>query len=285
MLFYPLLLKGFILGITAVTPGISIGTMALIFKVYEPALTIFTRLFSTHFWRNKKEVFSAIAFLSPLAIGTAVSMYLCSQVLLWIFTYYTVFVKFFFTGIILASIPGFFTTYIQPHLKISQIFLIILGYALILLLGYSVTEAQSSTELVLTVSELLRCLLFSAIASGASLIPGISGSYVLLLLGYYSMFLSILSSVNIAFYITLAIGAGIGFFCSAFLMRFLFRKAGKITYAVIFGMILASLQKILPVEELRQNTFPPLSLTIGIALSLLLGLALTFVSMRLGEKK
>ncbi len=277
-----LFIKGLILGVCAVTPGISIGTMALVLGLYERGIVAFTRFFSLQVWRNKKDLFSLISFLAPLVLGIGFAMFFASRIFLWVFDSYSAIIKLFFIGIILASIPHFFQKHLRAHFSASSLLYIIAGYVVILLLGNSTSGvAESSVLLTASVGEFFRCLLFSSIAAVAGLLPGISGSYLLLVLGYYPSYLAILSSANIVLLISLLLGLAIGTFCAAHIVKKLFTSLPKVSYAVVFGMILASLQKVFPLQEILSGELSSIVLASIAGLAFFFGIGIFVLSTRL----
>ncbi len=287
-------MKGIVLGITAITPGISFGTMALLLNVYERAITLFTHFFSVSFWKDASRRKEIVVFLVPLLIGGAVSVYVGSSILLLFFVSYTVFIQMFFIGIITASIPYFYIQYIHPQFKryVSiiankngmYILWIIFGYLLVILLGSRQESREAVTvSIPSSLSEYIICFIIGVCVAGVGLMPGISGSYVLLLIGYYSTFLAIVSSVALVPLIWLMSGVVVGLVSTAFLVRFLFSRYPQVSYCVIFGVIVASLQTLFPWQGLFESNAPTISLWLGSIGACGLGVLVTICSMKVSK--
>ena len=291
MYYFVNFMKGILLGFTAVTPGISFGTMALLLHIYERGIRIFTGFFSFAFWKNRYKRREIIIFLLPILIGIGFAVYIGSYVLLLFFTSYTVFIKMFFLGIIITNSIFFYMQYIKPLFhdslqifskkKLMYILCIIIGSLLVILLG---SRPENREHIVSNIpnsfNEYIICFMIGILVAGVGLMPGISGSYVLLLLGYYSTFLAIVTSVALIPLIWLISGVGIGLVSTAFIIRFLFNRYLHISYCIIFGIIVASLQKIFPWQEILINDISPIRLWLGSLASFILGLILSVCNIK-----
>lgn len=252
MIFFILVLKGIILGCTAIIPGISIGTMALVLNVYEKAIDGFTSLLTLKNW-NKNNIIEIILFFLPLAIGMLIAMVALATLLKFLLDTYPAFVQISFMGVIVGSIPHIYKMHIKEHIKISSFPYIVIGIAIILFFSFSdfifpqvETNKEISTELTFSITTITMALMFGTISSACGLIPGISGSFVLLILGYYSTYLTIVKELNIPLLIPLFIGHVLGLIVTAIILKSLLHKFATQSYSVIFGLVLASIIGIFP---------------------------------------
>jgi hypothetical protein len=117
MIFVILIVKGIILGCTAIIPGISIGTMALVLDVYGEAIDSFTIICNIKKW-SKQTIIRLCKFFFPLAIGIVIAMITLATLLTFLLDTYPTFVHFGFIGIILGSIPYIYKKHIKKYMSI-----------------------------------------------------------------------------------------------------------------------------------------------------------------------
>ena len=223
-----LFLKGLLLGVTAVTPGISIGTMALSLNVYQKTLESVLLFLSPANWRKKDVLKKSFIYIVHLASGTVIAMVLFSSVLSFLFVNYAPFLRFAFVGVIIGSIPHIVSIYVRPSFSGIKWLLcalyVSIGLVVVLLLSAGEIESLPVTSIPITWTEITKAFLFGTISAAVGVIPGISGSYVLLLLGYYSSFLYIISKVILPLFIPILLGSVLGLLWVAFLVNMLLKK-------------------------------------------------------------
>ena len=282
MIFVILIVKGIILGCTAIIPGISIGTMALVLDVYGEAIDSFTIICNIKKW-SKQTIIRLCKFFFPLAIGIVIAMITLATLLTFLLDTYPTFVHFGFIGIILGSIPYIYKKHIKKYMSIKSLPFVLLGVAIILFFAFSDNISRnidSTSHITLSTTAILLALLFGIISAACGLIPGISGSFVLLILGYYTSYLTIIKDVFIPLLIPLLIGHLIGFILVSFVLKTVLTKYPFQAYSVILGLILASIIGIFPWKSIQatfsNDTFFHLIINICIAvLCLLLGVGLS----------
>ena len=246
-----LILKGIILGCTAIIPGISIGTIALTLNVYAPCVESFAIIATPHKW-NLRSITQAFRFLAPIVIGIALAMVLLARALEYLLDQYPAFVHLTFLGIIVGSIPSLYSQHIRQYISLCRAGYVICGAAVVLFFGLSdllfaveSTYTQNANSLHMNVVSISTALLFGTIGSACGLIPGISGSFVLLILGYYGTYLAIITSFN-ALIVPLLIGHAIGFVMMSVIIKRVLNVYTAQSYNVILGMIIGSCVAIFP---------------------------------------
>lgn len=244
-------LKGLLMGMADIVPGVSGGTMALITGIYERfihALRTITikwlvRLLKGDTEGAKERWWSMdFALLVPLFFGIFLAMLIFARVIYFLLDHHAGPTYAFFFGLILAS-AGYVYRYVQ-HLDIGHILSVIMG----LLLVVVVVGLDEVTN-----NHILPVLLVSgAIAVCAMILPGISGSLTLLILGQYEYFLEALNKGSLKDLAAFAAGALIGILSFARLLDWLLSHHRSMTMAFLFGCMLGALR--LPGEEIVNNT-------------------------------
>lgn len=232
--------RGVLMGISDLIPGVSGGTIAFILGIYDRLLEAISGFFSRE-WKKH------LGFLIPLVIGVGITLLLFSRVIEFLLDNHYEATQFFFMGLILGVIP-----YIMKQAEVKQNFtkrhiaiLAVIGIAL------ASTAFIGTNDDIAPITQLSVPVFFTLFFSGwlasmAMLLPGISGSFILLLLGVYTTAINALSTLNIP--IALAIGAGVivGFIVSSKAIRYLLEHFTYVTYAAIIGLILGSLFVVFP---------------------------------------
>ena len=161
--------------------------------------------------------------------------------------------NFFFVGLIIGSIFIIFDLVREKEkessfTKVSKIVWFFIGLSIMLALYFSKGAAASSTAAIETLSLVNFILLFLIGFAGAAamVIPGISGSFLLLILGAYYTVIKAITDFNIPVLIPIGLGVLTGFILSARLIGFLMEKFPKITYAFILGLVAGSIRHMLP---------------------------------------
>lgn len=283
-----LMIKGFIMGIANIIPGVSGGTLALTLGIYEGFITAIS-----HFFSNLKE---NIKFLLPIVIGIGIAILSMSNVISTCFDKYPIPTTLFFMGLVIGGIPMLITKVKKTKEVKKPISYVIalLTFMLVMVLAFSneifggtLGNADFSN---LNIIGYLTLTVVGIIAAATMVIPGVSGSLVLMLLGYYlpiinvikalTHFENILSNLLIASFF--GVGVLIGIVLIAKLIEWLLAKYEILTYFGVIGFIIASVIAI-PVSvyhEVGTIVYTLPQVIIGI---IFLGLG-TLVGYKLGDK-
>lgn len=232
--------RGILMGISDLIPGVSGGTIAFILGIYDRLLESISGFFSRD-WKKH------LGFLVPLGIGIVITLLLFSRVIEYLLEQHYEATQFFFMGLIIGVIP-----YIMKQAEVKKNFtarhlviLLVIGAALAVT-AFIPTEEDLAPITTLTLPVFFLLFFSGWLASMAMLLPGISGSFILLLLGVYTTAINALSTLNIP--VALAIGAGVivGFIVSSKAIQYLLEHFTYVTYAAIIGLILGSLFVVFP---------------------------------------
>ncbi len=244
-----LILKGMGMGAADVVPGVSGGTIAFITGIYEElinsiksinikALKLIIRGKIVDFW-------TAIngTFLMCVLLGIGISIFSLAKGLKYLLDNHPVLVWSFFFGLIVAS-----AVYVAKTIKKWSISTIVAGIAGIVV-AYFITvitpaEANSTTWFI---------FISGAIAICAMILPGISGSFILVLLGMYKFILDAVGNLQITVILTFLIGAAIGIIIFSNVLAWLLKKFHNQTIAVLAGFMVGSLNKVWPWKQVTET--------------------------------
>lgn len=297
-------LKGIGMGAADVIPGVSGGTIAFITGIYERLITAIKnvnakniKLFFTgrfkEFWKNIDGT-----FLCCLFAGIATSFVSLAKVMTYLLDNQPILVWSFFFGLIIAS-----TIFVGKDVKWN--WKTVLVFLIFTLLSFFLTSPENQP--LSATNSYWYIFLCGAIAICAMILPGISGSFILVLLGEYFFMLKALTELNILPILIFGCGALIGILSFSHLLSWLFKNYKMITLSALTGFMLGSLNKIWPWKETletyldkngveraltQRNLFPSDFVTITggdaqllAAISLIvLGFALIFIIEFIGKK-
>jgi putative membrane protein len=228
-------LKGIAIGIANAIPGVSGGTIAVILRVYD----VLIESLSFH-W---KAIVQNLPLLISLGLGLVFGIFGFSKLLDDVlFANYSQVTYFGFIGLILGSIPLMLTiSNIQRKDYKRSILPFLFGFILLLAISFWVPTTNHVVTTDLSFSLFVALLGSCAIAAIAMIIPGISGSFVLLALGQYETVIQAVSDMNIRMLLPVAIGIVVGLLFGARMIHYFLTHHRTPTYAVILGLLIASI--------------------------------------------
>lgn len=245
-------LKGMAMGAADVVPGVSGGTIAFISGIYEELIssinTINPSLFQVVRKEGIKSAWNKINgnFLLSLFLGIFISVLSLAKFLSWLLDNKPVLLWSFFFGLVLASI--FFVGKEITRWTLGTVVILLFGTAL----AYFITELPASEN----IDSLPYLFMSGALAICAMILPGISGAFILVLLGSYKTILDAVHERDIKIILTVGLGAILGLLSFARLLKWMFSHYKNLTLALLTGFILGSLNKIWPWKKvLKTKTF------------------------------
>jgi putative membrane protein len=239
-------LKGMAMGAADVVPGVSGGTIAFISGIYEELLGSISNVNLSLFKTLKQDGFKAAwaqlngNFLASLFLGIFVSIVSLAKAIKYLLENEPVLLWSFFFGLVLASII-YIAKQITKWNAISFIVLILGAF-----LAYYITTLN---PLVSENSSILFMFLAGAIAICAMILPGISGAFILVLLGAYKPILTAVNDRDIKTIAVVGLGAIVGLLSFSKILKWLFAHYKNYTLAALTGFIIGSLNKIWPWKE------------------------------------
>ena len=238
------ILKGMAIGIANVIPGFSGGTMAVLLKIYDLFVYAFANIFNDF----KNVVKKCWSLFFGILLGVLFAMVVIVK-LLEVIPFITIM---FFVGLILGSIPQIFTKAKEGRLKVADIISFVI--AIVIIVGLPFINTNNSSNISFNFGLYIIMILMGAISASAMVIPGVSGSLVLMAFGYYVFLFEIIEeylknifnfSMNNYWniFITIAcfaIGCVIGIVFISKLITKLTKKYPKTVYCTILGLLVAS---------------------------------------------
>ncbi len=265
--------KGMILGSAMIIPGVSGGTLAISLGLYERIIDTIS-----HFFKNFK---SNLIFIINLGLGILASLILGALILNYTFEHAPIPTILFFIGLLVGSFPSLMKKVnLRNTLKISNIFFFLLGISIVLGVYLLKRNGDVTFSNGFNLIQSLKLVLVGIIAAATLVVPGISGSFMLMILGYYEPILKVITNIvkfknivnNLIILIPFGIGVVLGIIGIAKLIEYLLKKHEVKTYYAIIGFLLASAIEI--VVSLFSYTTNVIQVIISIIL-FVLGLLLT----------
>jgi putative membrane protein len=240
------IISGACIGVANIIPGVSGGTVALLLGVYEK-LTESVGEFLTASVEKKKEY---IKFLSQIFVGAVIGLLGFAKIIGYLYVHHEEATSFFFLGLIVASLPLVLNHRESKVLNNSGKLWFLIG--LLIMIGFSVLQhfygssESGVTSYAMNSSYAIKLILAGSLAGGAMVIPGISGSLLLVMLGEYYNILGFVNNRMLLPISLVGIGAVIGIIGFARIIDKLLKSHKDNTLYFIIGLIVASLLEIWP---------------------------------------
>ena len=243
MNYISLFIKGIAMGTANVIPGVSGGTIALITGIYERLINAIKSfdlgavklLFKFKFKEFAK--YTDLQFLIPLILGLVFAVFSLAKLFAWFFADYPVYIWAYFFGLVLASV--YFVGKTVEHWNSVAVFSFIIGSVVAIAVSIMHPASENSSPFYV--------FLNGVIAIVSMILPGLSGSFVLILLGNYQLIaINAINHFDLKIIIPFALGAGIGLVLFSHFLSWLFKHYKNQTIALLTGFILGSLGVLWP---------------------------------------
>ncbi|MDA3730345.1 DUF368 domain-containing protein [Niameybacter massiliensis] len=244
--FVKQILKGTIIGVANIIPGVSGGTLAVSMGIYDQIIQAITQFF--------KQPKKSMRTLLPYGIGAVVGIIGLSFCIEWLFKYYPLETNLFFIGLIIGALPILYKKVKGKPVKGNYILAFLVMF--IIVVGMSLMKGKSATQEILTMSigGGIELFLVGIIAAATMVIPGVSGSMILALMGFY---LPIIETINHCIkglihldwvtciasgmpLVPFGIGVVVGIFLIAKIIEFLLERYETLVYWAIIGLVIGS---------------------------------------------
>ena len=238
------IVKGFLIGLDSTIPGFSIGTLAILLNIYERLIEDFSDILKHPFKIIRKDLWLGVGFIIGLVLNI-ISV-------TWLLSHYPLETVSFFVGLVLVSIP---TTYKKTKIEKRKIrdfitFFVSLG----VLVGITLLNAGTEKGLTMSALFIIMILFMGAIGSGTMIIPGVSGSLIIMAFGYYNVIMDVMHDFLSAFVhfdftgfgaiiitiLVFMVGVIIGIVFISKLIKFLLNKVPGSVYHSILGLLIGS---------------------------------------------
>ena len=233
-----IIFKGFFIGGTMMVPGVSGGSMAMILGSYNRLIESIAT-----FKRNPAK---NTVFLIKFCIGAVLGIALFSRfVITPLLLRFPLQVSYFFLGAVAGGVPMIYKTAGVKKFNLNAIIYPVIGIIMVLLISL-IPEGLFTPGNTVTVGSVFLQMFGGIIVAIGLILPGVSVSQLLLMLGLYGSILSALNTFNLFPFIPMGIGVLIGCLVSAKLMDIAMKRYPEPTYLIVFGFLLGSLPELFP---------------------------------------
>lgn len=232
-------LKGVAVGLATLVPGASGGTMAIILGIYDALLHAVGS-----FFENWKKHF---LFLLQVGLGGITALLLFSGLLTSSLERFPFETKFLFMGVICGGIPVLYKQATEDKVKIQNIIFMIIGFVIVLLLS----KDQASTETLANpegIGSIFLLFIAGIVMAVALVLPGISGSLMLYVMGLFDITMTAINTRNIPFLVPLGLGVVVGTLATTKIIEALLKKYPTKMYMLILGFVAGSVIQVFPEE-------------------------------------
>lgn len=277
------LLKGIVMGIANIIPGVSGGTMAVSMGIYDKLIHCVTHLF--------KEFKESMKFLIPIFLGIGIALVGLSFIIEPAFAHFPLQTNCLFIGLIVGGLPAVWQKVKGKGVKISYIVPFIFFFGVVVGLAAIGEKEGAAADLSFSLWSVIKLFVVGIIASATMVIPGVSGSMMMLLLGYYNPIVSTIKNFVTALasfdmegilagcgvLIPMGLGIVVGIFAIAKLIEIIFEKFPIQAFWAIIGLIVASPVAIFLLGDVGAITI------IGVLTSIVTFVIGFFVAVKLGD--
>lgn len=256
-----LILQGMAVGIANIIPGVSGGTMMVAMGLYDKLIHCITHL--------KSEFKEAIKLLVPIFAGAGIAIVVLSRIFEYLLAVHPIPTNFAFCGLIAGSLPFIFQKVKGHPVTVGKAIPFLVFFAIVIAMALMGEASGTAADVSFSIVNVVKLFGVGIVAAATMVVPGVSGSMMLMLLGYYDV---ILATINDAIDALLAfdmgeifrvvgilapfgIGVIVGIFLIAKIIEFIFSKAEIHAYYAIIGLIMAS-----PIAILLQTDWSKFSI-------------------------
>lgn len=239
------ILKGAVIGVANIIPGVSGGTMMVSMGIYDKLI-----LLLTHIIKRFKE---AVKFLTPIAIGMVLAIALLSKAITFMFDNIPLQTTLLFIGLIVGGLPAIYGKVKDKKINTASVIAFLVFFCVVV--GLSMLgESENTADVTLSFGNIVKLFLAGMVAAATMVIPGVSGSMIMMLMGYYTVIIGTISDLLSALHpfdmnailqccgVLVPFGCGIvvGVVIVAKLIEFVLKRYEQIAYWAIIGLIVAS---------------------------------------------
>ena len=261
-------LCGFCLGISVFAPGISGSVMAIIMGIYDKLLDIASNPF-----KKFKENFK---YLLPLGIGAVISLVLFVLVFSYLFETYEKAVFMLFIGLIVGNLPVVYKEARKSKFKWYYILGAVAAFAVAFVVGI-MSEGNGEVGSAFGSTNALYLALSGALAGASSLVPGMSVSMILIVMGVYDFLIAAAKSLDVVTIAVVGVSFVLSLILSSKLIKFIFSKFSGMAHFMVLGFLTGSVGGIV-------CTLPKDGSNLAGAIMLIIGLAISLLFVYLGKK-
>ena len=226
-------LKGILVGIGGIAPGLSGSVLLVILGLYQKTITAIGTIFK-NFKKN-------VIFLFPLFLGFGVGVLLFSKIVDFLLGNYEMYTRYAFLGLVLGTIPLFYKEVKKEGFSKKYYIYIIIAA----ILGFSLFFFNKNLFPTITNPNLFQSVLLGVAVAGSSIVPGVDSAVILSSLGLYELYVGSLADFNLSILIPAGFGLVIGALVISFIINKLIKKYYTATFSIIFGLFLSIIPNVL----------------------------------------
>lgn len=263
-----MILQGMAVGIANIIPGVSGGTMMVAMGLYDKLIHAITHL--------KSEFKKSLGLLAPIFAGVGIAIIVLSRLFEYLLANHPIPTNFAFCGLIAGSLPFIFKKVEGTKITIGKVLPFLVFFAVVILMAVMGETRGVAADVSFSALNVIKLLGVGIIAAATMVVPGVSGSMMLMLLGYYDVILATINDCidalvsfdiqaifgTVGVLAPFGIGVVTGIFLIAKLIEFIFARAETHAYFAIIGLIMSS-----PIAILLRtdwSTFSPITLVISV---------------------
>jgi putative membrane protein len=274
------ILKGVLIGVANIIPGVSGGTMAVSTGVYDKMIKAITGF--------KGRLKESLWILFPYMLGAVLGIGLLSFVVRYTLNYFPLQTSGLFIGLIIGGLPVLLRRVKGARINVGHAVVFLVFFALVIGMTFLNGNETSASDISINTVTIIQLFLVGVIASATMIIPGVSGSLVMMILGFYGIIISNISQVIVAMFsfewggilhgmgvlLPFLLGVVVGIGLVAKMIEFLFEKVPVFTYFAIFGLVFGS-----PISITYKVGVPALSVVnvIVTLITLAIGFMITYL--------
>ena len=240
------ILQGMVVGIANIIPGVSGGTMMVAMGLYDKLIHAITHL--------KKEFKESMKLLIPVFVGAGLAIVILSRIFEFLLETYPIPTNFAFCGLIAGSLPFIFKKVKGHPVTVGKIIPFLIFFGIVIAMALMGETGGAEADVAFGIVNVIKLLGVGIIAAATMVVPGVSGSMMLMLLGYYDVILRTINQFidslvtfdmaglmqGFGVLVPFGIGVVVGIFLIAKIIEYIFSKAEVHAYYAIIGLILAS---------------------------------------------
>lgn len=246
------LIKGIIIGIGAVAPGLSGGSFAVMLGVYDKITDAIANI--THNLVHK------IKTLAILGVGIGFGILGFSRIMKYLFEYHEAQVKFLFIGLMLGTLPYVINQANKKGFKKGYVLPCLIAFSITIL--FMILENGRMDVIPESSPSLIALILYGVVIGFGTIVPGVSASFILMYIGAYEILLDGIGNINLMIIIPVGIGFGLSILLFAKIINVLFKKAYGFTYYTVLGFVIGSIFAIVPPLQFGVDVLFGISITI-----------------------
>lgn len=226
-------LKGILVGIGGIAPGLSGSVLLVILGLYQKTITAISTIF--------KDFKKNLQYLIPLFAGMGVGIIIFSKLVDFLLEHVEMHTRFAFLGLVLGTIPLFYKEVKKEGFSKKYYIPIVLSAAA----GFALFFFNKNLFPAVTNPNLFQSVLLGVAVAGSSIVPGVDSAVILSSLGLYELYVSALADFDLAILLPAGVGLGFGVLIISFIINKLISKHYTITFSIIFGLFLSIIPNVL----------------------------------------